>query len=271
MNSYNSPDPVQPPLLPHKEVTTAMRRRQFVKGLLAASVSGKALLSETAANQVAPATPRPTPPVAAPAPAPGPVPWMRGLLEARPLPIGHLVPDAFAEPIPRFFSDEQRATLRQFCEILLPPMKGYPGALDAGVPEFLDFLISVSPSDRQQMYKDGLDRLDAEAKKKFGIPFSDVNAGQADELIRPWLRPWMSDHPPREPFEHFINLAHADIRTATINSQQWNDSEIAAGKHPPGLGLYWFPVEADLEKKYLPHDRGRVDWSSVLGRKMQGQ
>jgi len=234
-----------------------MERRQFVRGLIAASVSGKALLAQSGgpqstATQVSPAAPPPTPPGAAPAPAPGPTPWMRGLLEVKPLPIGSLVPDAVAAPLPKFFAQEQMATLRQLCEILLPPLKGYPGALDAGAPEFLDFLISVSPADMQQMYRSGLDRLDTEAKEKFGIPFSDVNADQADALIHPWLKPWMTDHPPAEPYERFINLAHADIRTATMNSKAWSDAAVAAGEEPPGVGLYWYPVEADVEQKYLP-------------------
>ncbi|MGC2635702.1 MAG: hypothetical protein WA294_00885, partial [Acidobacteriaceae bacterium] len=89
-----------------------MERRQFVKGLVAASVSGKALLAQStgtqsAANQVAPATPPPAPPGAPPVPAPGPTPWMRGLLEVKPLPIGSLVPDAVAAPNPKFFTQEQ--------------------------------------------------------------------------------------------------------------------------------------------------------------------
>lgn len=232
-----------------------MERRQFVKGLMAASVSGKALLGQTAHPQTAPATVTPgahPAGVTAATPAPGPVPWMRGLLDVKPLPIGSAVPDAFASPSTKFFSDDQIATLRQLCEILLPPLKGFPGAVDAGTPEFLDFLISVSPEDRQHMYKSGLDRLDRDAKKKFGISFAAVSSAQADTLIRPWLKPWMTDHPPTEPFEQFLNLAHEDIRTATFNSKAWNDATIAAGERPPSVGLYWFPVEPDVEEKYLP-------------------
>lgn len=177
---------------------------------------------------------------------------MRGLLEAKPLPLGSVVPDAFAETTTYFFNQEQMATLQQLCEILLPPLAGMPGALDAGAAEFLDFLISVSPADQQEMYRSGLNRLNAEARQKYGVPFSDVNPTQADALIRPWLRAWMTDHPPTEPYERFINLAHADIRTATINSQKWNEAKEASGERAPGVGLYWFPVEPDVEKKFLP-------------------
>lgn len=231
-----------------------MKRRDFVKSLVAASVSAKTLLGQQAApaGQVTPATPPPTPPGAAPHVAPGPTPWMRGLLEAKPLNLGSVIPDAVASGETKFFSDAQMDTLRQLCEILMPPQKGYPGAMDAGAPEFLDFLISVSPPDRQEMYKAGLDRLDREAREKFGVHFHETSATQADALLKPWMRAWLTDHPPTEPYEAFINLAHADIRTATLNSQAWNDAAVAAGERPPGVGLYWFPVEPDVEEKYLP-------------------
>lgn len=229
-----------------------MQRREFVKAALAASVSARTLLgqTQTAPAQVAPSAPPPTPPGAAP--APGPVPWMRGLLEAKPLSLPALVPDLVAEATPHFFNDRQRATLRQLCEILLPPLGKYPGSLDAGVPDFLDFLISVSPPDRQRMYVEGLNWLDEEARAKFGVSFDAVNDQQADTLIRPWLRTWMSDHPPQEPHAHFINVAHSDIRTATVNSEAWHEAEAARGKEPGGVGLYWYPVDPDINRRYLP-------------------
>jgi len=229
-----------------------MRRREFVKVALAASVTPNVLLSQNSPTQVAPSTPPPTPPDAAPPPAPGPVPWMRGLMEAKPLPLTPLIPDAVAGATTHFFTDRQMATLRQLCEILMPPLKGYPGAIDAGTPEFLDFLISVSPADRRHMYASGLDWLDAEARSKFEVAFDAVSAAQADALIRPWLRTWMSDHPPTEPHANFINVAHSDIRTATINSEKWSQSELAAGNEPSGVGLYWYPVDPDINRKYLP-------------------
>jgi hypothetical protein len=187
---------------------------------------------------------------------------MRGLMEAKPLPMTPLVPDAVAQTNAHFFTDRQLATLRRLCEILVPPYKEYPGATDAGAPEFLDFLIGVSPPDKQEMYRSGLDRLDAEAKQHFAIAFEGVSTVQADQLIRPWLRTWMTDHPPTEPYAHFINLAHADIRTATVNSQAWSEAASAAEQRTPSVGLYWYPVDPDLRRqaaspihRLAPHQR----------------
>ena len=228
-----------------------MRRREFMKGLMAASVSGKAMLGQQsaaggAAQQVAPATPPPTPPGAAPAPAPGPVPWMRGLLEVKPLPLQTLVPDAVASARAKFFSEEQMATLRQLCEIMMPPLKGFPGAMDAGAPEFLDFLISVSPPDRQQLYRTGLDTLNANAKKKFKMAFADLSDADADAVIRPLLAPvpWVYD-PPKDPAVQFVAEAHRDIRTATQNSREWATAGSSSGRRRGGVGggSYLKPID----------------------------
>ena len=158
-------------------------------------------------------------------------------MEMKPLPMTALVPDAVAQTNTHFFTDRQIATLRRLSEIMLPPVKGYPGALDAGTPEFLDFLIGISPPDRQEIYRSGLDRLDAEARQHFGLSFAAVEKDQADQLLRPWLRTWMTDHPPTEPFADFINVAHSDIRTATINSQAWDDAAREAGRPGSERGL----------------------------------
>jgi hypothetical protein len=170
-------------------------------------------------------------------------------MEVKPLPMTPLVPDAVAQTSTHFFNDRQMATLRRLSEILLPPFQRYPGATAAGTPEFLDFLIGTSPPDRQQMYQSGLDRLDAEAKQHFGVSFAAADAAQADQLLRPWLMTWMTDHPPTEPYAHFINVAHSDIRTATINSQAWSEAATASGQEAPDMGLYWFPVEPDIYRE----------------------
>jgi len=226
-----------------RRTITTMRRRDFVKAVVAASVSARTMLGQQAATPVAPSTPPPTPA------APGPVPWMRGLMEVKPLSMTPIVPDAVAQTNAHFFTDRQMATLRRLSEILLPPSKDYPGAIEAGTPKFLDFLIGVSPSDRQQMYQSGLDRLDAESHQHFGVSFANVQPAQADQLLRPWLRTWMTDHPPTEPYAHFINVAHSDIRTATINSQAWSEAASATSQNEPDVGLYWFPVEPDLYRE----------------------
>ena len=228
---------------------TPMRRRDFVKGIVAAPTAVKAVFgeqvpsSDQSAGQGAAARSAPIQPPPTPANA-----FRREALGFKAAPIATLVPDAVAATETHFFSDDQLAALRKLCEILMPPLNGYPGATQAGAPEFLDFLIGVSPADRQEMYQSGLDHLNKEAKKQFGTSFAEVNASQADALLRPMLTPWVRDHPPADPLMRFMSLAHEDIRTATMNSQAWSVAATSAGERAPGLGLYWAPIDPDIEK-----------------------
>ena len=58
----------------------------------------------------------------------------------------------------------------------------------------------------------------------------------------------MPDHPPREKYEQFINIAHQDIRTATMNSQAWSVAATSSGERQPGVGLYWSPIDPDIQR-----------------------
>ncbi len=150
--------------------------------------------------------------------------------------------------MPSFFTADQYAALRALGKLLQPPMKGHPGAIETGAPEFLDFLIGVSPPDRQKLYRDGLDALNSQSKKQYKKLFADLDATQADAIVKPLMVviPWSEDLPP-EKVRHFIAQAHRDFRTATQNSREWA-AEGAAGRRGGrgfggGTGLYWLPVD----------------------------
>jgi hypothetical protein len=207
-----------------------MRRRDFVWRLLAAGLAPQVLFGQQQA--------------AAPPPA-APVPWTLGLNPSTPLPHTQ-VPDAVAESDLGFFTAEQMGTLRRLSDLLLPAIGSRPSALQAETPQFLDFLLKYSPASRQTVYKSGLDWLNVESKGKFHVAFADTTEGQADALVKPWMRTWMTDHPPTQVHADFLNIAHADIRTATMNSKVWNDATTSLEQDPSGLALYWSPIEPDI-------------------------
>src|SRR5215471_10150733 len=159
-----------------------MRRREFVRAMVSAAAAPKVLLGQ---NQN-PARP-----------PPAPVPWTVGLNPSTPVPAAEIA-EAVADGELRFFTPAQMATLTRLSDILLPPIGSKPGAVAAGVPAFLDFLVESSPTDRKQMYQGGLDWLEGESKKKYSKPFAQLDATEADAILKPWLRTWMSDHPPLE-------------------------------------------------------------------------
>ena len=152
--------------------------------------------------------------------------------------------DAVADPVAHFFTAPRFAALHKLCHLLMPPMNGNPGALEAAVPQFLDFLVGQSPTDRQQLYKSGLDLLNSRSATQFGKPFASLDATQADTIIRPLfvLVPWQFELP-KEPGARFMAAAHDDIRVATRNSREWTQAAIAAGRRPVGAQLYFFPVD----------------------------
>jgi hypothetical protein len=213
-----------------------MKRRKFVQSLLVAPAVPAAVAAQQTKPQQQP-PPQPNTP-------------------ARQLPrqppdapkLATIQADLACESDQRFFTTDQFAVLQKLGSILLPPLKGRPGALDAKAPEFLDFLIGVSPADRQKLYRAGLDGLNAEAKKQFHKPFSELDAGQAGSILRPLLvtRPWHQELP-NDQMKNFLAQVHEDLRTATMNSREWADAapgSARAGRvFGRGMGYYVSPID----------------------------
>lgn len=151
------------------------------------------------------------------------------------------VADAGADTVVRFFTVSQFVVLQKLADILMPASAGIPGALDSRAPEFLDFLIGASSAERQAVYQAGLDGLDAEAEQRFGKPFADVNAEQADKLLMPLREPW-TPLPPADPVACFLLAAKLDLRVATLNSLEWDEAARSAGQRGPS-GLYWHRID----------------------------
>jgi hypothetical protein len=153
-------------------------------------------------------------------------------------------PDAVAEPVARFFTPAQFAALHRLSGLVQPPLKGNPGALDCGAPGFLDFLIGVSPADRQQLYRTGLDALNTQAKKQFSKSFADLDDAQAHAIVAPMLAavPWPKD-PPKEVLKAFMFAAREDIAMATRNSPEYAAALASSGRRGGGAGSVWKPID----------------------------
>jgi hypothetical protein len=153
--------------------------------------------------------------------------------------------DEAAVTVTRYFSPAQFSTLRKLAGILVPPVKGNIGALDCDAVEFLDFLISASPADQQQLYKGGLDALNAAARRQFGKTFADLDKAEADTILKPLVVTvaWAYD-PPKDPVKHFLYQVHQDVRTATRNSLEASKALANSGRRGfGGGGLYWNPID----------------------------
>jgi hypothetical protein len=149
--------------------------------------------------------------------------------------------DAVGRPLPHFFSATQYATLRRLSDLIMPVIGDAPGALDAGAPEFLDFLIGQSPLPARVVYLSGLDALNAHATARYSKAFAALDDTQADALLSPLHEPWTWQEP-TEPVALFLRHAKADILTATMNSREWITAS-QRNRGSAGNGTYWLPPE----------------------------
>ena len=156
--------------------------------------------------------------------------------------------DAAGETAPQFFTAEQFTALRRLGSLFVLPRNGRPGALDAGAPEFLDFLIGVSPTPQKDLYLNGLDALNERARIQFGKSFGDLDDSQAAAILRPLVVTvaWELDRP-SDPLQHFVAQVHDDLRTATVNSWEWANAASTAGGGQRGrgsaVGVYIRPID----------------------------
>ena len=91
------------------------------------------------------------------------------------------VPARPAQYTPQFFSPAEYATVERLSDMIIPS-DGTPGAKDAGVSEFIDFMAASDPS-VQYKFRYGLVWLDAQSERLEGKPFRDLPAGRQNDLL----------------------------------------------------------------------------------------
>ena len=89
---------------------------------------------------------------------------------------------------PQFFTPDEYATVAMLTELILPADDRSGGAADAGVPEFIDFMMLDQPA-RQLAMRGGLAWLDAECQRRFDRRFVDCadadRAAVVDDIAWP--------------------------------------------------------------------------------------
>jgi hypothetical protein len=151
--------------------------------------------------------------------------------------------DTPADPAHRFFNADQFTALKRLGVLLMPAYAGRPGAAEAGAPEFIDFLISQSPPDRQALYRAGLDKLNAESQQRHRKPFSELTANEATPLLASLNAPW-TYNPPKNQLANFLREAKADFFKATVNSREMAQAQLAGGRRrATGLNPYWHIID----------------------------
>jgi gluconate 2-dehydrogenase gamma chain len=83
---------------------------------------------------------------------------------------------------PKFFTSHQWRTVRLLVDIVLPRDDRSGSATDAGVPEFMDFMMLDQPA-RQVAMRGGLAWLDAECEQRFDRRFIDCADAQRTAVL----------------------------------------------------------------------------------------
>jgi hypothetical protein len=126
--------------------------------------------------------------------------------------------------------------------MLMPAVDERPGAKEAAAAEFLDFLISQSPVDRQQLYRGGLDKLNSDSRRLHGRVFAALTDEQAAPILKPLTAAWTYDGP-SDPFAQFLLAAKEDVLRATHNSREFVTAMSQRSRGFSGTGYYWLPIE----------------------------
>ena len=83
---------------------------------------------------------------------------------------------------PKFFTPHEWETVRLLADLVLPADARSGGAVSAGVPEFMDFIMTEFP-DNQGWMRGGLAWLDIETRRRFGRTFVAADAAQRTQIL----------------------------------------------------------------------------------------
>jgi len=83
---------------------------------------------------------------------------------------------------PKFFTAHEWATVNVLVDIIIPKDERSGSATDAGVPEFMDFMMT-DQAGRQTAMRGGLAWLDRECVSRFEKPFIDCTAAERTQVL----------------------------------------------------------------------------------------
>lgn len=83
---------------------------------------------------------------------------------------------------PKFFSALEWRTVRVLADIVIPRDAKSGSASDAGVPEFMDYVMIEFPNNQTRV-REGLGWINAESRSRFGVMFADATAAQRLQIV----------------------------------------------------------------------------------------
>ncbi len=154
----------------------------------------------------------------------------------------------------RFFTDIEFEMVRVLTEIIIPSDEESGGALDAGVPDFIEFMMKDQPQ-LQLVTRGGLMWLNSQCNTRFGSQFLDCSEYQRLEMIDEIA--WPDEFAPEMQYGvRFFNRMRDLTATGFFTSQIGIEYLDYRGNRPG----FWDGVPEDvLEKHGLEYDQKTLD------------
>jgi len=101
----------------------------------------------------------------------------------------------------RFFTSAEMTAIVLITDLIIPSDEQSPGAKDAGVPAFIDLMVSESSVETKNLWRNGLAAIDKLCKKEFGNTFGALTAEQQVAVLKVISR---NEYQPRRIEERFF-------------------------------------------------------------------
>ena len=149
---------------------------------------------------------------------------------------------------PQFFSNSEYAVLERLTELIIPT-DDTPGAKEAGVAEFIDFMIS---RDREQQYKfrTGLSWLNAHSERLLSKPFLALSEKEQISILEPLAykaKNREGEEDGREFFRRMKEMTVMGFYTTEIGYKELDNPALKFYAESPAC-----PHKDDPEHKHLP-------------------
>jgi hypothetical protein len=112
----------------------------------------------------------------------------------------------------QFFSPDENELLATLTEIVMPADSHSGGAREANVSLFIDLMVANSDREVKDQWKRGLAAFDAEAQRRFNMPFLKIDTSKQTEVMRFAARNETSSGPTNE-----LDLFFRTLKLMTLN------------------------------------------------------
>lgn len=146
----------------------------------------------------------------------------------------------------KFFTDDEMATITVLANIIIPKDEVSGSASDAGVPDFIEFIVKDMPYHQTPM-RGGLRWLDVQCMKKYDKSFKDLSAQQQIEMVDMIAYPArVKDKPELSQGVAFFNKMR-DLTATGFYSSKIGVADLGYKGNAPNQ---WNGVPEDVLKQY---------------------